>query len=80
MIALLLALPLFAHASYTVQPQQPPVKHTFFCTADGYDYNGRLRSISGQLKNSELEAQQDALRVCRGFYTNCEVASCFQEQ
>ncbi len=79
-LALGLTLPALASATYSLRPSPAPAQHTWFCTADGYDYNGVQRSISGGLKGSRPEAANDALRVCRGFYSACSVASCFQEQ
>jgi len=71
---------LTASASYTIRPVAAPVHHTWFCTADGYDYGGRLRSISGGLKATKRDAAREAVRACVGFYTSCAVSSCFQEQ
>lgn len=54
--------------------------HSWFCTADGYDHDNRLRSISGRLMPTQKQAEQSALQTCRGFYMACSVRSCFQEQ
>ena len=71
----------FAQASLHLRPaSETEQRQVWFCTADGYDYNGTLRQISGGLKGSRFEAAQDAERACRSFYTSCRVASCFQEQ
>lgn len=70
-----------AFASFHLRPVTKDLqRHVWFCTADGVDYNEALRQISGGLKGSQLEAAQDAVGACRAFYTNCQVASCFQEQ
>lgn len=69
-----------AHASLTMRPVAESTPHyNWFCTADGYDYNGERRSISGGLKSSKEQAEQDALRACQGFFMACQVGSCFQE-
>jgi hypothetical protein len=79
LVLALLASPAFA--SINVRPAADTVvRHVWFCTADGYDYNGTLRSISGGLKGSKGEAARDAVRACQGFYSGCRTASCFQEQ
>jgi hypothetical protein len=80
-IVLLGLTPSLSFASYSIRRASTnPEPHTWFCTADGYDASGQLRSISGALKNSRTEAENDALHACMGFYTNCSVSSCFQEQ
>jgi hypothetical protein len=71
-----------ASASYTVRPisySPAPVAHSWFCTANGYDYNGQLQSVSGGLKATESEASRDAVRACRSLFSVCRVSSCFQE-
>jgi len=72
-----------AFASYTVRKVSytpPSMTHAWFCTADGYDYNGQLHSVSGGLKPSQEEASRDAIRACHTMFSVCQAASCFQEQ
>lgn len=72
-----------ASASYTVRNvsyTSPRVKHAWFCTADGYDYNGQRHSVSGGLKPTQQEASRDAIRACQTLFTICQVATCTQEQ
>ena len=63
-----------ANADLNTTPQ------SWFCTADGYDQNNQIRSISGEYKPTKKLAEQSALRSCNGFYMGCRVRSCFQMQ
>lgn len=54
--------------------------HQFWCTADGYDHDNRLRSISGDVEPTRAKAEQSALRLCRQLYMACQLRSCFQQR
>ena len=54
--------------------------HAYWCTADGYDHENRLRSISGDLEPTRERAQQSALRLCRQLFMACRLGSCFQQR
>jgi hypothetical protein len=72
-----------ASASYSVRPiayTPPMVKHTWFCEANGYDYNGTRHSVSGGLKPTQADATRDAIRACQALFTVCQVGTCIQEQ
>lgn len=71
----LLSAPHFALADETDRSA-----HAYWCTADGYDYADRVRSISGDLKPTRKAAEDSALRTCRGLFTACQLRSCFQQR
>jgi hypothetical protein len=54
--------------------------HRWFCTADGYDQNNQIRSISGRLMPTQKLAERSAVQSCQGFYMGCRVRSCFQQR
>lgn len=54
--------------------------HVFWCTADGYDHEGKVRSVSGPNEPTRQRAEQSALKLCRQFFGICQLRSCFQQR
>ncbi len=49
----------------------------WFCTADGYDYEGQLQTVNGEIRPTKKAAEESALSTCRGFgYRTCMVKFC----
>lgn len=61
------------------QEQEKAMTKRWFCTADGYDWNGKLQQVSGDYAPTEAEAVESAVAICRSWgYGGCMARSCFQ--
>lgn len=50
----------------------------WFCTADGYNFQNELVSVSGEYMPTEEEARESAKRTCHSYGLSvCQVRSCF---
>jgi hypothetical protein len=64
-----------ANDSYKTTASQ----YLWWCTADGYDHDNRLRSVSGPNRKTESEARTAAVQQCNSLgYMGCQSRSCFQ--
>lgn len=54
-------------------------KADYFCTADGYNSQNQLLSVSGKTAKTLKDAEESAVMTCRMHgYAACRVQSCFE--
>ena len=66
-------------AMFSLMAVSAEARTSWFCTADGYDGNNVLRSVSGEYMPTQREAERSAVSSCLNFgYMACGVRSCFE--
>ena len=73
LVKLILALFLFVSVPAFADSVQ------WYCVYDGYDSNGRVHKVRGDMMTTKEDADSAAQKACRATYTICQLNACYSE-